>query len=83
LKIVSEEYSADNVTVAVEWTQLQLYAVYNVTVAPVALDPIVSIGRTSRQLTILYNMEYNLTVEATAPCRPSTTALIGINYGEA
>ena len=78
LRNISEYYSADNVTVTVEWTQ-QVYATYDVTVVlPV---PIEFTGSTSRRLTILYNTEYNLTVEAAAPCRPNTTALIRLNYG--
>ena len=79
LRVISEEYSADNVTVTVEWTQ-QLYTTYNVTVVPPV--PIVFTGSTSCQLTIPYNTDYNLTVEAAAPCRPNTPALIRLNYGE-
>ena len=79
LRVFSEEYSADNITVTVEWTQ-QVYATYNVTVVP--LVPIVFTGSTRCQLTIPYNTEYNLTVEAAAPCRANTTALIRLNYGE-
>ena len=79
LRIVSKDVLAENITVTVEWTQ-QVYATYHVTVVP--LVPIVLTGSTSCQLTIPYNMEYNLTVEATAPCRSNTTALIRIDYGE-
>ena len=43
--------------------------------------PIVSPGSTSRQLTILYNTEYNLSVVAATPCRPNATANISLNYG--
>ena len=82
LRIASEDYSPDNVTVTVEWTQLAVYAKYTVTVVP--LVPIVSTGSTNCQLTISYNMEYNLTVEATiaAPCRLNATAVIRLKYGE-
>ena len=76
----TSEYSADNVTVTVEWTQ-QVYTTYDVTVVPPV--PIVFTESTSCQLTISYNTEYNLTVEAAAPCRPNTTALLRLNYGEA
>ena len=78
LGIVAEEYSADNVTVTVEWTQ-HVYTTYDVRVVPQVL--IVFTGSMSLQLTIPYNTEYNLTVEATAPCRPYATALIGLKYG--
>ena len=79
LRILSENFSADNVTVTVEWTH-QPYATYRVTVVPAV--SIVITGSTRRQLTIPYNTEYTLTVEATAPCRPNTTALIRLKYGE-
>ena len=80
LWIASEDYSADNVTVTVEWNQPAVYSTYTVTVLP--LVPIVFTGSTSCRLTISYNMEYNLTVEAAAPCRPNTTASIRLKYGE-
>jgi hypothetical protein len=64
----------------VEWTQQELYATYNVAVVP--LVSIVFTESISRRLTIPYNKEYNLTVEVTAPCRPTTTALIKLKYGE-
>ena len=79
LRVTSKEYSADNVTVTVEWTQ-QLYATYDVTVVPLVV-PIVFTGSTSHKLTIPYNTEYNLTVEAAAPCGPNTTALIRLKCG--
>jgi hypothetical protein len=78
LRIISKDYSADNVTVTVEWTQ-QVYATYNITVVPMV--SIVFTGSTSRRLTIPYNKKYNLTVEATAPCRPNTTASILLKHG--
>ena len=73
------EYSADNITVTVEWTQ-QVYTTYDVTVVP--LVPIVFTGNTSCQLTVPYNMEYNLTVKATVPCRSNATAFIRLNYSK-
>ena len=73
------KYSADNVTITMEWSQLA-YATYRVTVVPAV--SIVITGSTRCQLTIPYNMEYTLTIEATAPCRPNTTALIRLKYGE-
>ena len=79
LGIVSEEYSADNVTVTVEWTQF-VYAIYNAIVVPTV--PILFIGSTSCRLTIPYNTEYNLTVEAAALCRPNATAFRRFYYGE-
>ena len=77
LRIVSEDYTHNNVTITVEWGQLIVYSTYTVTVVPMV--PIV-FGSTSCRLTIPYNMEYNLTVEAAAPCR-TRTANIGLQYG--
>ena len=79
LRVISEEYSADNITVAVEWTQF-MYATYDAMVVPPV--PIVFTGSTSCQLIIPYNTEYNLTIEAVAPCRPNTTAFRRFYYGE-
>ena len=79
LRIVSVDYSADNVTVTVEWTQPAMYSTYTVTVVP--LVPIVFTGSTSCRLTIPYNMEYNVTLNASAPCRPNTTDNIRLKYG--
>ena len=78
LWISSEEYSAANVTVTVEWTQLAV-AVYYVRVVP--LVPVVYIRDARYQLTIPYNTEYNFSVEAIIPCRPNTTAIIKLKYG--
>ena len=76
---ISQEYKDDNVTVTVEWIQ-HVYTVNEVTVVP--LVPLMSTGSTSRQLTIQYNTEYNLSLEATAPCRPNAITFIILNYGK-
>ena len=78
LHIVSEVYGAANVTVTVEWACLKGF-VYNVKIFPP--EPITR-NMNSCQLTIQYNTEYNLSVEASAPCRLNTTALIKLSYGE-
>ena len=80
LRVTSVKYSAENVTVTVEWSQLAVYARYDVTVVPAV--SIVIAGSTRRQLTIPYNVNHTLTVETTTPCRPNTSALIGLKYGE-
>ena len=77
LRIVSEDYGAANVTVTVEWTQL-VDAVYNVKIMP---SVAITRSMNSCKLTIPYNTEYSLSVEAATPCRPNTTALIRLNYG--
>ena len=83
--ISEEHYGADNVTVIVKWTQAeqvqQVYVLYSSTVVPSDVS-VITTGITSRQLTIPYNMEYNLSIVATTPCRPNATAVIKLNYGE-
>ena len=66
--------------VTVEWT-LQEGVTYTTSVSP--LTSVIVTGSSSRQLTILYNTDYNLSVEAAPPCRPNPTAVITLNYGEA
>ena len=78
--MVSKANFSDNVTVTVEYTQPAVYSTYTVTVVP--LVPIVFFGNTSCQLTIPYNTEYNLSVEAAAPCTPNTAASIRLKYSE-
>ena len=78
MRIVSKDYGAANVTVTVEWAHLE-GAVYNVKVLP---SLAITRSTNSFQVIIPYNTEYNLTVEASAPCRMNTTALIRLNYGE-
>ena len=76
----SEEYSAENVTVTMEWRQ-QLGAVYNsASVFPSA--PLMFNGSSSVQLVLEYDTEYNISVVAVGPCGVNTTATITLNYGE-
>ena len=79
LHITSEEYEAENVTVTVEWAQ-QVGITYCAKVTPSA--PLISIGSTNHQLVLQYNMEYNFTVVADAPCRPNATTVSTLTYGE-
>jgi threonine synthase len=79
LQVISEEYSFDNVTVTVAWTQ-QAVAMYDVRIVPLA--PNVSTGNVNRQLTLSYNTVYNLSVVAVTPCG-NATAFIGLHYGKA
>ena len=75
-----EKYSAEIVTVTVEWIQ-QLGAMYNASVLPPA--PLMFNGTSSVQLVLEYNTEYNLGVMAVGPCGVNTTAAISLSYGEA
>jgi hypothetical protein len=75
-----EEYSANNVTVVVEWI-LQIGAVYNSSVLPPT--PLMFIGGSSVQLVLEYNTVYNLSVVmAVAPCGVSIETIIALSYGE-
>ena len=79
----TEEYSVNNITVTVEWTQ-QIGAVYESSVLPPA--PLEFIGSSSVQLVLEYNTVYNLSVVAVniAPCGGYTeTSFIALDYGEA
>ena len=80
ISITSEAYHADNVTLTVEWPQ-QEGAAYNIRILPEPLVPSVFTGSMSCQLAVSYNTEYNVSVEATVPCRSNVTASIGLNYG--
>ena len=78
---VSQEYQTDTVTVIVEWALAQ--QIDNITfsseVSP--LVPIALTGSESRQLTVSYNIKYNFSVVAVAPCG-NATASITLNYGK-
>ena len=82
---IFQEYKDDNVTVTVEWIQKAYHRLnITVTVVPRPLVPLIEIGDASRQLTIPYNTEYNISLEGTAQCRPNVTvtAFILLDYGE-
>ena len=74
--ISDERYEVDDVIVTVEWTP-QEGVTYTTSVSP--LTSIAVTGSSSRQLTILYNTNYNVSVKAAPPC---STAVITLNYGE-
>ena len=65
-----------------EWIPVQQAEVmYFTRISP--LVPVIMLAEsTSRQLTISYNTEYNLSVEVVIPCRPNATAFITLYYGE-
>ena len=82
--IISEDFVADNVIVAVEWTQHVGITTYITRISPLA-RPTLSTStpglRNSRLLILSYNTIYNLTVVAVTPCG-NTTAYIELKYGE-
>ena len=75
----SEEYRADNITVLVEWTH-QGGESYNVTTVPMV--PMIYTGRTSVQLLVSYNTEYNVSLEAATVCQRVAVSHIQLFYGE-
>ena len=80
---VSQEYKDDNVTVTVKWIH-KAYHRLNITVTVVPSVPLMETGNASRQLTIPYNTEYNISLEGTDQCRPNVTvtSFILLDYGE-
>ena len=74
---ILEEYSADNVTVTVEWPQ-QVGAAYITRVLPPVL--MMFNENTSLQLLLEYNTEYNLSMVVVTPCGNATISII-LNYG--
>ena len=78
-----EEYSANNVTVILEWTREE-GVLYNINIIPQI--PIAFIGNrnqsTSVQLTVLYNTEYIVSVEAALPCQNQSSNHVQLFYGE-
>ena len=74
----SEWYGSESVTVTFEWTQ-ERDILYNVTVYPL---PVVDyyVGSTRIQITVLYNIQYQVSVSATI-CEHITTAIRRLHYG--
>ena len=82
LHVTSEAYSADNVTVTVEWAQL-VGVVFNITVTVLPMAPLISTESTNQcKAVLLYNIMYNLSVIAAGPCGATANDFIVINYGE-
>ena len=83
LNMLEPHYEADNVTVTVEWAQLEPGIVYSVEVTPNV--PIGNFTESTRyQLTIPYNKTYNFSVMAITPCRSNATTFksITLKFGE-
>ena len=78
IAVTSEEFGADNVTVTVEWTQ-QEGATYQIIIVPKI--PVTFIGESSIQLILLYNINYNLSVESALPCYQAQSHVL-LFYGE-
>ena len=81
LRILDERYEADNVTVTVEWTEEE-GVLNNITVVSIVPQvPIEFIGHTSVQLTLSYNIEYNISVKAALPCQNEVPSHVQLFYG--
>jgi hypothetical protein len=78
--VASEEFGADNVMVTVEWTQEE-DATYQIIIVP-QIPMILLTGESSIQLILPYNINYNLSVEATFPCQHQTHSHVLLFYGE-
>ena len=76
---ISEIYYETHVIVTINWIQ-QAGVMYVVRVSSMEINT----GNGSYHLTALYNTRYNLSVVATAPCRPNAAEsdLTTLNYGE-
>ena len=83
LKTISKEFGADNVTVTVEWTQ-QAAVMYTPRIVPLDLIMSFPIGSSSQQIQLIlsYDISYNFSIEASAPCKPIVTGFIELYYGE-
>ena len=78
----SEEYGANNVTIILEWAQ-EKNVLYNISIVP-QIPIAYYIGSTSLsvRLTVLYNTEHNMSVEAALPCQNQASSHLQLFYGE-
>ena len=75
VKITSEQYRVDNVQVSAKYIMT-----CNVSILPQM--PVYFNGSTSFQVTLLYNVKYNLSVECKVLCRDNMTTHVELHYGE-
>ena len=84
-QVLSEKFKNNGVTVTIEWTEESshyLYNIINVMPQP-AMEPVFSIGSTTAELNVLYDVEYNVTITAIPLCgRKNVTSTIQLLYGE-
>ena len=77
--ITATEYGLDNVTVSIDWNQ-EVGVSYNISTFPSAT--ITFKRSTGAELTVAYNIEYILKLQANTSCRNNATASLVLNYGE-
>ena len=75
----SEEYRADSIAVIIEWTQ-QKGVSYNIAIVPMV--PMIYTGSTSVQFIASYNIEYNVSLEASAVYQSIVSSNITLFYGK-
>ena len=81
--VISEEYEVNNVRVTMQWTHNQQLPGGDIISYIRVLPPVPLIfNRTSLELALEYNTEYNLSVEADIQRGPNATDFIPLNYGE-
>ena len=83
LTLLEPCYDAANVTVTVEWDQLEPLVEYSIKVSPFVPTGYF-IETTRYQLIIPYNETFYFSVIASTPCRPNytTVTFITLNYGK-
>ena len=79
VRITSEQYGTDGVQVSVKLAQHK-YMTCNASILPQV--PIYFNGGTTFQVTFLYNVKYNLSVEGKALCRKNMITSMELHYGE-
>ena len=84
LIITEEEFEMDRVAIGVHWTQEShenLLVSYNISIVPTIGSEATMISNTKANLTVLYNIPYNVSVVADL-CGSQATTQIEIYYGE-
>lgn len=76
--VTSEDHGVDNISVTVEWSQDEGVQ-YNVSVTPSI--PITIIERRI-ELLLLYNIEYNVSLEAVTACQSEASTILQLFYGK-
>ena len=78
IEVESEEFQSENVTITLKWAQGD-NEFYNVAVVPHM--PVQYTGSTTLELTLLYNIQYNMSIVAFL-CEYNTTDIIELLYGK-
>ena len=81
MNITSEQFEDDHIKVTVNLFQ-QRYVSYHIVITTPLMSAILINGSTSFQLTLSYNLKYNLSVMVSAPCKDNTTIYTQFYYGK-